>query len=519
MRRRTDDARSGPGTRATPNIAVIGGGFGGIAVAYNLKKLGIKTFTVFERSERPGGTWLENDYPGAEVDIDSRLYSFSFKRHQWSRTHARRDELLQYLDDTVDEFALRDHFTCGTAVEKVVWNNKTQKYTLHTSSGAQFEFNVVVSAVGLFNAPRIPSWPGIDEFEGASFHSSRWNHEIDLSGKRVAVVGTGSSSAGIVPAIAGLVEHLYVFQREPGWVLPKGDHDYSLKERSALNRPINHRAARLKLIYQTHGYAKSQFPGTKGYNRLKATALEFLQSTFADRQDLREALTPGYEFFGKRVVRSDTFYPTFLRSNVTLIPYAVETVTPLGVVDATGAKRDIDVLIMATGFYPSNFLSSVEVVGKTGKTLHDHWDGDPRAFLGIMVNGFPNFFMLLGPNTFGGGAGVAFFLERQAEFVAKTARMMTRHSVDEVDVRRGVEDLYDRWLQRKLANSVWATNRNYYKSASGRVVVQYPWSSLLYAVKTRTLRRISMRTRRRRTRSPQTDGLAPANERNSSQRV
>lgn len=480
----------------TPSVAVIGGGFGGIAAGVKLKRAGIHTFTIFEKAGGPGGTWFHNSYPGAEVDTGSHMYSFSFKRYDWSRSHVRRDELLGYLEETVDDFGLRRHFRFGTAVEKAVWNEETRSYALHTEHGEVIDFDVVITAVGMFNVPRYPDWPGLADFRGAAFHSARWEHEHDLTGKRVAVVGTGSTSANIVPAIAPTVGHLYVFQREPGWVIPKRDRDYSAAERAAFQRPFAQRIERTKLFAYHQMLVSAQFPGTRPHARLKAQCLEYIQSVFADRPDLAKLVTPEYEFFGKRLVKSDTFYPALLRDNVELVPQAVTRVTPTGVVDGDGVERQVDVLVMATGFHASDYLENIEVVGRGGRTLQEKWNGDPEAFLGIMVPGFPNFFMLFGPNTFG-GAGIAFMLECQADFAARAVKRLARRRARAIEVRESFMVRYNRMLQRKIRQSAWLETNNYYKSASGRVVTQYPYSAAFYLLTTKVLMRPSSSLRRR----------------------
>jgi len=510
------------GAAGTPQVVVVGGGFGGIAAGVKLKQAGIDTFTIFERSEAPGGTWWDNHYPGAEVDVASHLYSYSFMDYDWSRTHVRQPELQRYLEDVVDRFGLRPHFRFKTAVRSAVWDDLAHHYTVRLDGGEELTAHVVITALGLLNEPRYPDWPGLEDFAGPKFHTARWEHQHDLAGKTVAVVGTGSTSAQVVPTIAPEVGRLYVFQREPGWVTPKGDRDYTPEERAAFTRPFARRIERTKQFARLE---KLQFrgaihrPGTKANTRLRELNLKYLRAVLKDRPDLVEALTPDYPFPGKRPVITSAYFPALLRENVELVPRAVTRVTSTGVVDSEGVERPVDVLVMATGFQPTNFLASMEVVGRDGRTLHEVWDGEPAAFLGLTVPGFPNFFMLYGPNTNGGE--IVHHLEWQADYALRAIRRMVREGVTSVEVRRGASDLYNRWIQRRLRGTAWTESNNYYKTPSGRIVTQWPDGALLYGFLTKILGRLSERTVRRPARgvaedmspAPLVDGVTSVNGR------
>ena len=237
------------GPAGTPKVVVVGAGFGGIATGVMLRRAGIRTFTIYESSLGIGGTWWDNTYPGAEVDVGSHLYCFSFKPHDWTRTHARQPELQKYLEETVDEFGLRPHVRLGVAVESARWDDHRHLWTVRLGDGTEDECHVLVSGVGFLNVPRYPDWPGLDDFAGPKFHTARWEHQHDLTGKVVAVVGTGSSATQVVPAIQPIVEQCYVFQREPGWLLPKGEHDFDDDERAAFSDPWPRRRERWRLKY------------------------------------------------------------------------------------------------------------------------------------------------------------------------------------------------------------------------------------------------------------------------------
>jgi cation diffusion facilitator CzcD-associated flavoprotein CzcO len=480
----------------TPDVVIVGGGFGGIAAGVKLKQAGIGTFTICEKSDGIGGTWWENTYPGAEVDVVSHLYSYSFKRNDWTRTHARRDELQRYLEAAVDDYGLRPHFRLGTKVDHAVWDEGSRSYTVGLEGGEQLTCNVLISAVGLLNHPNHPHWPGLEDFEGPKFHTSRWEHQHDLTGKRVAVIGTGSTAVQLVPEIAPVVKQLYLFQREPGWIVPKGERDFTPEERAALRRPLQRRVERMKkfgLLERNLWGGAIYRPGTKVNALREQQCRAYIEREFADRPDLRDAVTPTYHYPGKRPIFHSTFYSVLKRDNVELVPRAVASVTPTGIVDVDGVEREIDVLVIATGFKAAEYLPELEVTGVGGRTIHEVWDEEPYAFLGITVPGFPNFFMLYGPNTNGGE--IVFFLERQSEYAVRVAKRIMRGRVSAVEVRKSWTDVYNRWLQRRMKGTSWEECRTYFTAPSGRIVTQWPYGALLYGLLTKTLGPFSERGR------------------------
>jgi cation diffusion facilitator CzcD-associated flavoprotein CzcO len=473
-------------------VAIVGGGFAGVAAGVKLRKAGIESFTIYEKSLEIGGTWRDNTYPGCEVDTHSSLYSFSFTRPSWSRTHARQAELRKYLEAVVDEFGLREHIRTGVGVDTAVWDERTHTYTLELDDGTTARCHALISAVGFLNVPRMPDWPGLDAFRGPAFHTARWEHEHDLRGKRVAVVGTGSSAVQIVPEIAPIAGRLLLFQREPGWVMPKGERDYTPEERQELRGPLRWRLERLKQfrpVEKNLWRAGVYRPGSKPHSAGEKLCRGYIAHVFADRPDLRDAVTPNYPFWGKRVIFASTFYPALKRENVELIPRAVTRVTENGVVDAAGVEHPVDVLVLSTGFQPTNYLAHLRVIGRAGRSLHDYWAGEPRAFLGITVPGFPNFFILYGPGTNGGE--ILWMLERQAEYAVRAVRRLLRSGATAVELKRRWADAYDRWLQWSVRDTAWVVSHNYFKSGSGKIVTQWPYSPLAYRALTRSLGRWS----------------------------
>ena len=319
------------------SVAVIGAGAGGICMGVGLRKAGVERFTIYEQSSGVGGTWWDNVYPGAEVDTPQPFYAFSFNMFDFTRTHVMQAELLAYLENTVDKFHLRDNLRLNCRVTRVEWDAEDCSYIVSAEDGTSESYDVVVSAVGLLNNPRYPDWPGLSEFAGVKFHSARWNYDCDLTDKVVAVVGTGSTAAQIVPAIAPDVRKLYVYQRQPGWVVPKGEKIYDSRERARLMDP---RQRWLSWWKQYIDYEKrlrsAGVEGTPGNTRAHDACLKYIETVFADRPDLAKMVTPEYPFGGKRPVQDSNYYPALLRDNVELIPHAVVRVTPTGIVDDTG---------------------------------------------------------------------------------------------------------------------------------------------------------------------------------------
>ena len=475
-------------------VAVIGGGFAGIAAAHSLKKAGITDFTVFEADEGPGGTWRVNTYPGCEVDVPSHAYSFSFMRYDWARTHARQPDLQRYAEDVVDTFGLRPHFRFGTRVDSAVWDEASASYVVTSSDGRIESYRFVIAGLGLLSVPRYPQWPGLDEFQGISFHTSDWPAELDLRGRRVAVVGTGSTAVQIVPAIADDAAQLYVYQREPGWVEPKHERDFTPRERWLLRHvPALAWGRRMVLFWQAMRRFKGYDATSRRQVRMRQLCLDFIERSIKDPLT-REAVTPSYPWGCKRPVLASTFYPTLNRPDVELVPHAVTRVTRNAVVDETGAEREVDVLVMSTGFQPTRFMAGVKLVGRDGREIQEAWGDRPRAFLGVTVPQFPNLFILYGPNTNGGSSVIA-QIERQTKMARRAITRVhsKRHRL--VDTRPAALDRYVRWIDRQLATHASAMEagcHNYYHSESGANVTQWPRSSVAYWVAAHVLPRFGL---------------------------
>jgi cation diffusion facilitator CzcD-associated flavoprotein CzcO len=487
------------GPTGTPRVVIVGAGFGGIAAGVFLRRAGIETFTIYESSLGIGGTWWDNTYPGAEVDVGSHLYCFSFKPHDWTRTHAKQAELQKYLEEAVDEFGLRSHLRLGVTVESATWNETTHTWSVALDDGTTDECHVLISGVGFLNVPRYPTWPGLESFTGPKFHTARWEHHHDLTGKTVAIVGTGSSASQIVPAIQPIVGKLFVFQREPGWVLPKGERDFPDEERSTFASAWRKRRERLRLKWLLEKNLRGGRiwrTGSEQQQAREAVCRRYIGKVFADRPDLAAAVTPSYPYPGKRPIFATTFYPALKQENVELVPKAVASVTASGLVDVDGVERPVDAIVMATGFQPANYLARLPISGRDGRTLAEHWAGEPHAYLGITVPGFPNFYMLYGPGTNGGD--IVSMLEAQAKFAVRAIKRMRRERVSAIEVRPSSDRRWYRWLQSKMAGTSWTVSNNYFKSETGKIVTQWPYGNTLYVVMTKVFGRVSETTRRRR---------------------
>jgi cation diffusion facilitator CzcD-associated flavoprotein CzcO len=469
-----------------PKVAIIGAGFGGLAAAVALRRAGIEDLVIIEGDDGVGGTWRRNTYPGAACDIQSHLYSFSFAPNRsWSRTYARQPEILCYLESVVDDFGLGRHLMLGTAVRSARWRDDSQNWGLLLDRGATTEtltVDVVVCAVGLFGSARLPDIAGLTDFGGSLMHTAQWNHGVDLTGKRVAVIGTGASGVQVIPELVKNAAHLTVFQRTPPWMVPKDDRPYSASELTHFRRnPLAVRRTRWQIWKFQHDNtatmaddpvvaARSQF----------ATA--FLERNVPDDR-LRSALTPDYPFRCKRVLLGDDFYRALQLDNVSLVTDPIERVTTTSVVTASGEAVGVDAVVLATGFETSRYLSGIDVVGVRGQRLHERWGADPSAFLGVAVAGFPNFFMLYGPNTNQGGNSIVYILEAGARLVASAVSRIARRG-GYLEVRPEVERRFNERLSADLERSIWTQCTSYFRSPSGRVVTQWPYTEFEYARRT-----------------------------------
>jgi cation diffusion facilitator CzcD-associated flavoprotein CzcO len=469
---------------SSQSIAIIGAGLGGIAAAVRLKRAGITTFTIFEKSAGPGGTWWDNSYPGAECDIEIAFYAYSFMPHDWPRTHASQPEIQAYIQAVINRFDLTPHLRFNTAIASAVWDDQRHFYTLTAADGAVTQFDAVVAALGLLNVPRYPEWPGLDRFAGPKFHTARWQHQHDLRGKHIAVVGNGSSAAQVVPALAPVAGRVSMFAREPAYVMHKNDRPLTDDERRRRRTGFGRLLARARVFWRIERAMSVRNPRSAMQRNMREAFFSYRDRIFADRPDLRALVAPDYAFACKRPIASSDLLPALTRDNVTVVPRSVEAVSERGLIDSEGVEHPVDAIVMATGFQPWNFLATLKVIGRGGREIHGVWGDQPEAFLGIQVAGFPNFFLMYGPNT--NYMCVTFMLERQAEYIARAMRRLMRERATAIDVRRSVMDAYNDLVVNSLAKKTLEDNcHNYYHSASGRNVVTWPWRGTFYALATR----------------------------------
>ncbi len=465
-------------------VAVLGAGAGGIAMGVRLGQAGYD-YTIFEKSHDVGGTWLDNTYPGAACDVPSHLYSYSFAPNpEWSQTYANQPEILAYLQKVATDFGVREHVRTGTQITEARWDDATQQWTLSSAAGETFTADVLVSALGMLNVPHVPDIPGQQRFRGRAFHSSRWEHDAPVDGARVASIGTGASAIQYVPAIAGRVEHLTVFQRTPIWVTPRIEGPYTPEQKAAFARSRFASRKHRWQIFMT--YQRASFDATaKTTTTQTSLAREYLARKVAD-EELRALLTPDFPVGCKRPLSSRTWFPALTQPNVRLVTAPITELTEHGVRTADGEEHRVDTLIYGTGFHANDYLRSLEVYGTGGRRLHDDWADGAEAYRGISVAGYPNLFLLYGPNT-NGVNSILFMHEAQANYVMKALATMRRRRLASVDVRRDVMDAHNARLQAAMAGTVWLAGcNNYYAHPSGKIVTQLPYSGGRYWWQTRT---------------------------------
>jgi 4-hydroxyacetophenone monooxygenase len=504
FRRRVDGAKSaGPRHVAAPRdfrVLVIGAGVSGIIAAQRLQQLGV-SYLLVDKHDAPGGNWLDNRYPGAGVDTPSHLYSYSFAPHDWGYHFELRPSLEEYFLKAFDMVGARPNTRFGTTVVRAEYDEAEARWTvtLRAADGSLevLPFNAIVSAVGMLNRPKLPRVSGIDRFRGRSFHSSEWPDDLDVRGKRVAVIGSGASAMQIVPAIADQVAELTVFQRTPPWIAPFEKFQQPIDEgaRYLLRTfPIYRTWYWLKLYWQFGDkvldslrkdpewpYPERAVNARNDGHREYFT--QYIRDELGDRMDLFENVLPTYPPYGKRILLDNGWYRALCKPNVTLVAEAVESVTPTGVVTQSGSAYDADVLVWAIGFEASRFVSSLEVVGRDDVTLREAWDDDDaRAYLGVSVPGFPNFFLVGGPNSFPGSGSFMYFMEVQMGYIARLLASMFEAGAAAIDVRKDVFDEYNDLVDRTSELTVWThpgTN-TYFRNSRGRLVFVSPFRNVEY---------------------------------------
>ncbi|HYD79865.1 MAG TPA: NAD(P)/FAD-dependent oxidoreductase [Paucimonas sp.] len=456
-------------------VAIIGAGFGGLGMAYHLKRAGIDTFTILEKAAVLGGVWRDNTYPGAACDIPSHLYSYSFEPdYPWSRRYARQDEILAYLRHVARKHDLERHIEFGQEAVRAEFDAARGLWTVAFADGSVREADVLITAVGQLQRPVYPEIAGLDAFQGRAFHSARWDHGFDFREKTAAVIGTGASAIQFVPEIAGVAKQLYVFQRSPGWVLPKPDRRFLCWER-ALFRSL----PALRTLDRLRDFVTLEFFGASllkdallrrpAQAVAKAKFRRLLERQVAD-PELRAKLTPAYSLGCKRTLLSNDWLATLARPDVEVVTEPIREVGPETVVTADGRARRVDAIIYGTGFAATEFLVPMKIRGLGGVSLHERWrEKHAHAYLGMCISGFPNFFMLYGPNTNLGAGSIVYMLERQSRYVAQCLARLRELPGRYMTVRPEAEAAFDDWVTIRNAQLPYESGcRNWYLDAGGR---------------------------------------------------
>jgi 4-hydroxyacetophenone monooxygenase len=496
------------------HVVIVGAGFGGICAAVRLEQAGIP-YTIIEKNESVGGTWHENSYPDLRVDVPNHFYSYSFEHNpDWSDYFSRRDELKSYIEGVSKKHDIDRNIRFGTEVLRADYDETSGTWRVRIRSAGEsegvegseevLEVNSVISAVGMLNRPQYPDIKGVDTFEGPCFHSSRWDHDVDLEGKRVGVVGTGASAMQFVPRVAEKASQLTVFQRSAHWASYNSSYRATIEEgfKWCLRHiPFYHSWYRFLLFWAGSDRAYPVFridpdwhepeTATGFVNDLfRQAATQHITDQLGGDPELMKKCIPDYPPLGKRPLMDNGWYTTLLRDNVDLVTEGIQEITPKGVVTADGTTHEFDVLVLATGFHAGKFLWPMEIVGRDGVVLHDRWEGgeNPRAYLGITMPDFPNMFCLYGPNTNPVLGSVIYMLECQMTYIMGCLREMLENGYKSIDCRPEVHDAYNERLDAEMEHMVWRHPkvRSYYNNHSGRVITNVPWTMYQYWDMTRS---------------------------------
>ncbi|HEY1058875.1 MAG TPA: NAD(P)/FAD-dependent oxidoreductase [Limnobacter sp.] len=466
------------------HVVIIGSGFGGQCAAINLIKRGISDFVILERREFMGGTWCQNSYPGAAVDVQSPLYSISHEPYNWSQMFAEQAELEEYTNHVIEKYKLREKTRTHTNVVKVEWQEELKCWRIDTEQGGAVYAQILINASGPLSTPVIPNFPGRDTFKGKTFHTNNWDHSYDHRGKRVAIIGSGASAAQVIPAIAGEVGELHIFQRSPHWVLPRPDRTFKPWQRALLRIKPVYKALRTAIYWgleaRVIGFKYSQ-TALKVF--AQNHALKHIEQQIAD-PELRRKVTPDFTIGCKRIILSNTLYPAYCRPNVTLHDKAdgIGRITETGIETQLGSQIELDLIVYSTGYDATDGVISYPVKGRDGKSLGDVWKEFPRAYLGTTVPGFPNLFIVTGPNTGIGHTSAIFVIEAQMNYIMKSIDALQKNKKHVIEVKPQAEHEYTTMIHTEMDKTVWKTGgcNSWYQSKSGHVIAMFPGFSFTY---------------------------------------
>jgi cation diffusion facilitator CzcD-associated flavoprotein CzcO len=460
----------------TAQVLIVGAGFGGICAAIQLQRAGF-SYLLLERAAEVGGTWRDNTYPGCACDIASVLYSLSFAPNpDWTRSYPLQGEIQRYIVGVAERFGLRERLRCGVEIVSLHYDEAQARWQASAASGEQFSASYVILATGPFTKPALPDIAGLASFRGPMFHSMQWRHDVDLRGRRVAVIGTGASAVQFVPEVAKLASQLTVFQRTPPWVLPRPDKPYgALRRRLQRALPLAQRLARWGVYWRNELLAFGFLGNRLAQRAARALALAHLRRAVPDAA-LRALLTPDYAPGCKRVLLSNDWYPTLRKPHVRLVTAPIVRVEPDAVISGDGQRHAAEVLILGTGFRLTEFVAPMTVTGRGGVELAALWRTQPAAtLLGICAHGFPNLFALVGPNTGLGHNSIVFMIESQMRFVLRALRFARERGIASLELRAEAQASSYAEVQRKMQRTVWASGcRSYYQRADGRIDTLWP---------------------------------------------
>jgi cation diffusion facilitator CzcD-associated flavoprotein CzcO len=471
----------------SPRILIIGAGFGGLGTAIELARHGFTDLTILEKADDIGGVWRDNTYPNAACDVPSNLYSWSWATNPaWEHRYSRQAEILEYMERVSRELGVRDLVRTGVEVTAAAYDEPTGTWRVETDTGETLTADFLVAAVGQLSRPAIPDLPGRDTFAGPAFHSARWDHDVDLTGKRVAVIGTGASAIQFVPGIQPVVEHLTVFQRSAPYVVPKPDITYSRARRSLYRRLPLTQAFGRNLTWVLSEQLNKSLTGTAPMKKVMEAGWHALLRAQVRDPALRAKLKPDYPIGCKRLLFSNDWYPAIVQPNVEVVTEGVVEVLPHGVRSADGTAHEVDVIIYGTGFAATEFLAPMKVQGVGGTSLDDAWADGARAFYGICVPGFPNLGLVYGPNTNLGGSSIINMMESQSGFIRQLVEQV--RDGGSIAVLPEVEERFDDEVQRRLADSVWGGCASWYRDEGGRITTNWPGTVTEYKQRTAQVR-------------------------------
>ena len=456
-------------------IVIVGTGFSGLGTAIRLLQEGEHDFALIERAGDIGGTWRDNTYPGCRCDVPSHLYSFSFAPNpSWTSTFSPQREILDYLRDCAERYGVMPHIRFHHELLGADWDEERQRWRLETTAG-ELTAQTLIAGQGGLSEPNVPDLPGLSTFAGATFHSARWNHEHELDGERVAVIGTGASAIQFVPEIQPRVARLHVFQRTPPWVVPHPNRPLSSLERSLYRTlPRAQTAMRAGIYWAREGFVV-YFRHRRVGRLAERVALRHLHEQVADPV-LREKLTPRYALGCKRILPTNEWYPAIVKPNVEVVTEGIHEVRAHSIVTADGSEREVDTIIFGTGFHVTDIPIAERIRGRDGRSLADVWNGSPTAYKGTAVAGYPNLFLLVGPNTGLGHSSIVFMIESQIAYVMDALRTMRRRGARTVEVRPQAQSAYNAEIQRRTRGTVWVAGgcSSYYLDRNGRNSTLWP---------------------------------------------